>query len=74
MIALLKSLFTGQSAAIAGVLVAFNVALSGLSKFIESFMDKTATDVDNKVDSFLQKALVVVQKVIDFCMGNPEHK
>ena len=68
-------------------IVCVNLILSGVSAFLSKldealrgFMDKTATQVDNQVESkvssliaIVQKAVVFLQKANDWMSGNREH-
>jgi hypothetical protein len=56
------------------VLVAFNLILSGLSKVLDVFKDKTATQIDNKAYKLINQAIVLIQKLIDWMSGNRQHK
>ena len=72
---LLKQLSDGNLAVgLVSVLVAFNLVLSGASKLLDLFKDKTATQADNKAHAFLVKSINAIQKVIDWMGGNRAHK
>lgn len=60
----------GLIACIVGVALALNFLLSGISKFLESFMDKTSSTLDNSADSFILKILSVLKVVIDWGSAN----
>ena len=72
----MKELLANPGAAIAliiAILIAFNMALTGLKKGLEYIADKTATDVDNKALVIVNKIAEVLQKIIDIIGHNPEH-
>ena len=60
-------------AVILGILIAFNLFMSGLSKAIESFMNKTQWEGDNKAHALIQKILRATQAVADWLTGNRPH-
>lgn len=60
----------GLVATILIVVVALNLLLSGISKALEVFKDKTATNIDNKIFDALAKVLSVLQKIVDWGSAN----
>lgn len=56
------------------VAITLNFILSGISKGLEVFKDKTATELDNKVYAILNKVASVLQKIIDWSSGNRQHE
>ena len=49
-----------------GILSGFAVSLKALAKF-------TKTDADDKAASFIDKAIAIGQKIVDFLSGNIQH-
>ena len=47
--------------------------LSGLAVALRAIAKLTASEVDDKAVSFLDKALAVGQKIVDFLSGNVKH-
>jgi len=63
-----------QGLTIIGAVIAFNVALSGLSKGLELIKDKTKSDLDNKIYNILNISTSFIQKIIDWVSANREKK
>ena len=59
---------------LATALIAVNLVLSGLSKGLELFKDKTSSQLDNRIWGVLNKASSVLQKAVDWMQGNRAHK
>lgn len=55
------------------VVIALNTGLSGISLALQGFMNKTKTDVDNKANSAIQKAMGFLKLIIDVVGVNPKH-
>lgn len=58
---------------IIAILAGFNLSLSGIKAGLDMIQDKTATQLDNKVDSALGKAIAFIGKILDIVGYNPPH-
>ena len=58
---------------IISVIVALNIALTGIQKALEVVMDKTKTDVDNKSAAAIGKVVGLLSKLVDAIGFNPKH-
>lgn len=56
-----------------GLIVAFNMVLSGLSIVLNFIKNKTATKLDNKASLIVNKIAKVTQKSVDFIGMNRPH-
>lgn len=63
----------GLLQALALVLIAVMSILSGLSKALEIIKDKTASNVDNKIYEWVNKAASALKVVVDWISGNRAH-
>jgi len=59
--------------AIVLVAFAFNMALSGISKALESIKDKTESKADDKAFEIISKIVSVLQKIVDWGSANRSH-
>jgi hypothetical protein len=53
--------------------MALNFVLSGLSKALEVVKDKTENKTDDKIYLYVNKAALIVQKVVDWASANRQH-
>lgn len=60
--------------AVAGIMFAINLVLSGLKAGLEYIKDKTTTDVDNKIYDFVSTISGFLSKALDVLGYNPKHK
>ena len=60
-------------ALIISIVIAFNIALTGVKKALEYIADLTVTQIDNKALVIVNKVCEVLAKVIDLIGHNPKH-
>jgi len=64
----------GIIAGIALIVLAINTALTGIYKALELIKDKTKSEWDNKLYSFLTVFIGWLQKIIEIISANPSPK
>lgn len=73
----IKQVLSGEAGAVAQVLsivVIVNVCLTAIRSVLDAIKDKTKSDVDNKIASWLSVGLGWVSTLIDWLSANKEHK
>lgn len=59
---------------IAVIVIALNSILYGVHIVLEKYKAKTVSDLDDKADAFIVKALSFLGKIIEVVSANPAHK
>lgn len=77
MLDFIKGLFSGESGLalqVVSIIVAVNIALTGLKAAVDSIKDQTENSIDNTISNVLSKVLGVLGWIVDVVSANKEHK